>query len=252
MYAPHTYTRSFTIDKNIPYPFALNTAVYEAQRIHAPVLVTEWGGATAERLVSIGAEQETHMVNSMYWCWKQNGGGGWSLHSSTDGDHTFTMRNDRLLATSRIHPRAVTGSLRGYRHGNDSFWVHVHCPLTPPTTSVGGGPKGAKGAAGAAGAERLTELYFPPHFAACALSNASDYSRAGASGAAISTPSPAATSTHHVSHRSVIRSQWSSQLYVNGSGILRGVWPNTDGSVVVKVACTKAGGEFFAGSRHCV
>ena len=65
-------------------------------------------------------------MNGMHWCWKQNGGGGWSLHQTSDGQH-FTLRMERLRAASRIHPRVVAGELLGYNQTDDGFWMRARC-----------------------------------------------------------------------------------------------------------------------------
>ena len=149
VYAPHTYTDSFTLWKKEPFSIALDTAVREATAMKSAVLVTEWGGSGLDKLTAIYNEQEKHRVSSTHWVWKQNGAGGWGLHSAVNGKN-FTIRMDRLRAVSRIHPRAVAGELLGFHQDNTSFWMQGNCD----------------GEAKGDGNE--TEIYFPSHFAACA------------------------------------------------------------------------------------
>ena len=155
VYAPHTYSRSFTLDKNISFALALETAIPEATAMHAAVLVTEWGGSQTSNVRSIGAEQESHAVSGTHWVWKQNGGGGWGLFSAQDGAN-FTLRQERLHATSRIYPRSTHGQVLGYGQDNRSFWMRALC---------------AKNGSGAE-PQPLSEVFFPPHFAGCANSTA--------------------------------------------------------------------------------
>ena len=219
LYAPHTYTRSFTIKKDIRWGFALDTAAYEARRIGAPILVTEWGGGSVEDLVAIGREQQRHLVNSMHWVWKQNGGGGWSIHTTSSDGQTFTVKPDRVRATSRIRPVAIAGALRAYRHDNESFVLHVRCASPLPAAAMSANNS----------LSRVTEIYFPSHYAACASRNASS---SGGNGDDDNN---------------------SGGLYVNGTGgHLDSITKSAeDGSVVVRVSCVAAGQEFWVGSRAC-
>ena len=152
VYAPHEYTRSFTLSKNISFNVSLDTAAREAYKMRAAVLVTEWGGGALADLLQIGAEQQAHRVSGLHWVWKQNGDGGWGLFSATNGGN-FSIRTDRLRATSRIRPRAVAGELLAYRSsgggGGDGplFWMRGYCNRTIAAP---------------------TEIYVPAHFAECA------------------------------------------------------------------------------------
>eukprot|EP00966_Prymnesium_polylepis_P020964 482491-Prymnesium_polylepis.2 len=152
VYAPHTYTDSFTLWKSEPYWVALATATREANAMRAALLVTEWGGADISKVRNISLQQQQHIANGMHWVWKQNGGGGWSLHDAADGQN-FTIRMDRLHAASAVRPRAVAGELLEYSAGvradNLTFYLRARCGVT-------------------AVAELLTEVYFPPHAASCA------------------------------------------------------------------------------------
>jgi len=155
VYAPHTYTRSFTQWKKEPFWVSLATAEAEALRMRAALMVTEWGGGATANVEAIEAQQEAQRANGLYWCWKQNGGGGWSLHSNTGSGRNFTsaIRMDRLRAVSRVHPRRVAGELLEYRQAKGSFHMNARCD--PVAASDG-----------------VSEVYFPSHFVGCANSTA--------------------------------------------------------------------------------
>jgi len=149
VYAPHTYTRSFTVFKQEPFWAALATALVEAHRMRAGVLVTEWGGSDLANVRAIEAQQGGHAVSGMHWVWKQNDPEGWSLHETADGQR-FTIREDRLRVASRIHPRAVAGEILNWRQDNETFAMQARC-----NSSIG------------AAANYTTDVFVPPHFASC-------------------------------------------------------------------------------------
>jgi hypothetical protein len=147
VFAPHTYTHSFTLWKQEPYWIALATATREAAAMRSAVLVTEWGGSSIDELRGIATQQMAHLTNSMHWVWKQNDEGGWSVHSATAGSN-FTIRMDRLRATSTVYPRATAGELLTYSTSlitNQSFHMSARCPNNQT--------------------ELLTEVYMPAHAA---------------------------------------------------------------------------------------
>ena len=146
-YAPHTYTDSFTLWKKEPFGIAMETAAREASAMRAALLVTEWGGPSVDRLSSISKEQEKHLASAMHWVWKQNGGGGWSLHSAVNSSN-FTMEVDRLRAVSRIRPKAVAGELTSFAHETSRFWMSGSCVV-------------AEGSGG------TSEIFVPAHWAEC-------------------------------------------------------------------------------------
>jgi hypothetical protein len=156
-YAPHTYSRSFTLDKSIPFALALDTAVPEALAHRAALLVTEWGGGALANVAGIAAQQQVHVASALHWVWKQNGGGGWGLFAATDGTN-FTLRQDRLAATSRITPRRTAGELLSYAQDASGFNMSARCDSHSDSHS-----DSDSGSAN-------TEIYFPAHFAACASS----------------------------------------------------------------------------------
>ena len=146
VYAPHSYSRSFTIWKKEPFWLAMASATLEATAMHAAVMVTEWGGGSITNQAAIGAEQQHYLVSGMAWCWKQNGGGGWSMHSAVDGTN-FTINKARLAAVVKIYPRNTAGSLIAYKHDDASFSMSAHCSV--------------------ARAGVFTEVYFPSQYAEC-------------------------------------------------------------------------------------
>ena len=114
VYAPHTYTNSFTLSKNVPYPQSLDTAWKEAYKMKAPVIVTEFGSGTSpselDRLGNITQQQDTHMTGSTFWVWKE-GNGGWSLWENLYDQNITQYQPRRLEILSRARPYAVTGQL---------------------------------------------------------------------------------------------------------------------------------------------
>ena len=149
VYAPHSYSRAFTLWKKDPFWLAMATATREAAAMRAAVMVTEWGGGNVTNVLKIGAEQQEYMVNGMAWCWKQNGGGGWSLHTAVDGTN-FTLNRQRLAAVVKIYPRSVAGKLLHYKHNATGFWMSAQCSGAQSTV--------------------LTEVYFPSLFSNCSKS----------------------------------------------------------------------------------
>ena len=155
VYAPHTYTQSFTLWKKEPFFIALDTAAMEAAAMKSALMVTEFGGSQVAELNSICDEQEKHLASTMHWVWKQNGGGGWGLHSATAGIN-FTMRMDRLRAVSRIRPRAVAGRLLSFHHYEGGFWMKGSCENATTSSTF------------EYNSSHSTEIYIPVHFASCA------------------------------------------------------------------------------------
>eukprot|EP00756_Hemistasia_phaeocysticola_P060201 Hpha_TRINITY_DN3825_c0_g1::TRINITY_DN3825_c0_g1_i1::g.44550::m.44550/K05991/E3.2.1.123; endoglycosylceramidase len=148
VYAPHAYSHSFTIWKKEPYWVSMDTATREAAAMHAAVMVTEWGGNSLDKIQAIGREQEMHLVNGLMWCWKQNGGGGWSLHKANNSKN-FTMDVEKLKAVSRVRPTRIAATLQGYGQNASSFWLQGTC--------------GAQG-------NLTTDVYIPTHFSDCSAS----------------------------------------------------------------------------------
>jgi hypothetical protein len=133
VYAPHTYTHSFT--KKIPIPFtnityqppyalSLDTAWAEADGMNASVLVTEFGAPRAdERLEGIVREQDRHFTGSTFWPWKERGGWGMFTHTDNATDQNGPIDPGHVDLLARVTPLAVSGRLLGfeYNYSNHTF-----------------------------------------------------------------------------------------------------------------------------------
>jgi len=114
VYAPHSYTNSFTLSKNVPYSQSLDTAWKEAYKMQASVLVTEFGSGTSatnlDKLGNITQEQDMHMTGSTFWVWKE-GSGGWSMWSGAEDSSNMHLQPRRKSILVRPRPYAVMGQL---------------------------------------------------------------------------------------------------------------------------------------------
>ena len=160
VYAPHTYTHSFT--KKIPIPFtnltyqppyalSLDTAWAEADGMNASVLVTEFGAPRAdERLEGIVREQDRHFTGSTFWPWKERGGWGMFTHTDNATDQNGPIDPGHVDLLARVMPLAVSGRLLGfeYNYSNHTF---------------------AMAASGDGRARAPTEVFIPAHVGAVAV-----------------------------------------------------------------------------------
>ena len=114
VYAPHSYTNSFTLSKNVPYEQALDTAWKEAYKMRASVIVTEFGSGTSQlnlnKLGNITQEQDKHLTGSTFWVWKE-GSGGWSMWIGAEDTKGMKLQPRRESILVRARPYAVLGQL---------------------------------------------------------------------------------------------------------------------------------------------
>eukprot|EP01137_Pigoraptor_chileana_P012113 Opistho-2@64091 len=140
VFAPHTYTHSFTIDQqifhwpinNTEYPpsfdFAYDNAVEEAAAMNSALFVTEYGCGPDQDwylLNGIVNAQDKHATGSTMWSWKsncmsqENCGGAWSLYQAPMGQFPNVPQNGPINANrekilSRVYPRYVAGAQLEY------------------------------------------------------------------------------------------------------------------------------------------
>ncbi|GMH76821.1 hypothetical protein TrLO_g2673 [Triparma laevis f. longispina] len=160
VYAPHTYSYSFTI---LPlkiggYERSLRTACWEAQKIGASVMVSEFGGGNGEsgmeKLSNITAQQDEHLVSSTFWVWKENKGeGGWSVWSGIDGDDDQQQDSWRRKYLSRIRPRLISGELKEIKYDPEEGVMAMKAVGVGVGVGVGGGDDDDNGL--------RTEIYVP-------------------------------------------------------------------------------------------
>jgi hypothetical protein len=128
VYTPHTYTHSFTIDQAVVggYEQSLSTAWYEATKMRAPVLVTEFGGPTSsmDRLSNITQQQDEHLTGSTFWVWKEKGG-GWSMWVGSEGEDDMHMQEDRRRLLARAKPRRIAGQLMELDYDPDAQVMYM-------------------------------------------------------------------------------------------------------------------------------
>ena len=142
VYAPHTYTYSFTVDQVVlgGYEQSLTSAWYEATKMHAPVLVTEFGGPTSgaglERLGNITMQQDEHLTGSTFWVWKEKGGGGWSMWVGNEGEEGMHLQESRVKFLSRARPTNVAGQLTKLEYDPDAMTMLMKG--TAPVEDEGG------------------------------------------------------------------------------------------------------------------
>jgi len=115
VYAPHTYTESFTIfDPLFGYQQSLDTAWWEATKMKAGLIVTEFGGPTSsyglERLGNITKQQDEALAGSTFWTWKERSG-GWSMWDGNEGEKDMHQEETRRKLLSRARPKVVVGGL---------------------------------------------------------------------------------------------------------------------------------------------
>ena len=135
VYAPHTYTHSFTKWKD-PFWLALDSAIAEATIMHAAVFVTEFGAPSVEKkLLEMLDQQDMHGVGSTFWPWKERGGWGMFNHSGADpalGEGPMKPLHRQALC--RILPIATVGLVQqfSYNWTTAAFTLHA---VAPPAIS---------------------------------------------------------------------------------------------------------------------
>ena len=136
----HAYTHVYTIDALLhmsptAYPWggydqSYATAGREARAMEAALFVSEFGNPPEQDptlLVNQLLEQETHLVGSAFWDWKENCG-GWGMYAGdpcTTGD-TSPRRSSGCLRASReqlvvrVYPRASSDPSLTYHYDPDT------------------------------------------------------------------------------------------------------------------------------------
>ena len=163
VYAPHTYTGSFTLIKHgklaPQYNVSLDTAWEEAVPMNAGVFVTEFGStpqSASSKLARIVEEQDKHLTGSTFWIWKESGG-GWGLfdgpaEGAPAGTPNGQLRPDYVAQVSRVLPLATVGTLDSFRY--NAFLN---------TTQIFAMQATAPAADSAAGLDAESLVYIPAH-----------------------------------------------------------------------------------------
>ena len=132
MYAPHTYTHSFTKWKD-PFWLALDSAIAEANVMHAAVFVTEFGAPSVEKkLLEMLDQQDTHGVGSTFWPWKERG--GWGMFNHSGGDPALgegPMKPLHRQALCRILPIATVGTVKQFSYNWTTTAFTLHAVASP-------------------------------------------------------------------------------------------------------------------------
>ncbi len=153
VYAPHTYTHEFTVDRTlvgpspippptpVPYPVsydqAFDTASLEAQTLGAALYIGEFGNGSDDDdtlLRDATAAQDRHLAGSAVWEWKNNCapgtppnlagcGGAWSVFAgdtATPPAQNRDVKPSRRRFLSRPYPARTAGDLLSISYDPDA------------------------------------------------------------------------------------------------------------------------------------
>jgi endoglycosylceramidase len=148
VYAPHTYTREFTVDRTlfgpspvpVPYPVdydqAFTTAEAEATALGAALFIGEFGNGSGDDdtlLRESTAAQDRHLAGAAVWEWKGNCGAGstsdgcrgaWSTFEGDAADppaQNLEPKPTRLRYIDRPYPRRTAGDLLSIENDPDAL-----------------------------------------------------------------------------------------------------------------------------------
>jgi endoglycosylceramidase len=189
VYAPHTYTHVFTLDRTAglppqesPYPLSYNQAYVvadlEARALNAALISGEYGNSAGEDSVTLAHEtaaQDTALVGSTIYAWKGVCGAGsslsrcenaWSVYAgdpATPPAQNLGLIPSRVKYLSRVYPRATAGTLEGMSYDPDTgaFTMTAAAPRVGAPTEVFI-PAAVRRAVRVSGAARLVGVVTEP------------------------------------------------------------------------------------------
>jgi len=164
VFAPHVYTRVFTLDADahlppvypVSYDQALTTADAEARAMGTALFVTEFGDNPPDDNAILRNQLAAHeraQVSATLWIWKENcndvsPGNSWGMYAGVDpracaaGGFAPLRQNGalrllRLRLLDRAWPRAVAGQLLAYAYNPDTgeFSMHASAAAAVPPGS---------------------------------------------------------------------------------------------------------------------
>lgn len=180
VYAPHVYTRSFTL-WSPPWDFAASTAVAEANARRAALFIGEYGGNRhdlAHRVPHVAAAAAARRIlGTTEWAWKSNcvtanysecQAAAWTIVDPAPGCANASapaagpngdMRPEAVAVLSRPHPRGLAGRLvsHAFNITTRGYTLVAEWPAGVAAAGAGqagtadGASGGARGPSGSAG-----------------------------------------------------------------------------------------------------